>query len=61
MLCICPHMPPEWNGLTFRIHHLDSWLEITVHADNSVEVKVLEGGSVEIRIQGEKVTVRREI
>ena len=51
----------EWNGLTFRIHHLDSWLEITVHADNSVEVKVLEGGSVEIRIQGEKVTVRREI
>ena len=56
-----PHMPPEWNGLTFRIHHLDSWLEITVHADNSVEVKVLEGGSVEIRIQGEKVTVRREI
>lgn len=61
MLCICPHMPPEWSGLTFRIHHLDSWLEITVHADNNVEVKVLEGGSVEVRIQGEKVTVRREI
>ena len=57
ILCIQPHMPPEWNGLTFRIHYLNSWLEIAVRADNSVEVKVLEGESMEIKVNGERVRV----
>ena len=50
-------MPPEWNGLTFRIHYLNAWLEIAVQADNSVEVKVLEGESMEIKVNGERVRV----
>lgn len=50
---IRPHMPKEWEGLTFRLHHRGSWLEISVSPDNSVNVTVLEGGPVTVRRNGE--------
>ena len=57
MLCIQPNMPPEWNGLTFRIHYLNSWLEIAVQADNHVDVKILEGEHTVVKVNGENVEV----
>ena len=57
ILCIQPNMPPEWNGLTFRIHYLNSWLEIAVQADNHVDVKILEGEHTVVKGNGENVEV----
>lgn len=51
-LCICPHMPPEWNELSFRLWHKGSLLEITVSGDNRVQVVLLSGASVKARING---------
>ena len=42
-LNITPKMPKEWEGVTFRIHYLNSWLEISIDAKNNAAVKVLEG------------------
>ena len=57
MLCIQPNMPPEWNGLTFRIHYIKSRLEIAVQADNHVDVKILEGEHTVVKVNGENVEV----
>lgn len=56
ILSIKPNMPKEWEGLTFRVHHKGSWLEISVEKDNSVQVKVLEGEPVKIKINGDVKT-----
>lgn len=52
ILCIRPHMPKEWNGLKFRIHYQNSWIEISVTPDNDADVKVLEGSGMEVKING---------
>ena len=52
VLNICPHMPEEWTGLTFRIHHFNSWLEISVKKGNEVEVKLLQGDHTKVKING---------
>lgn len=57
ILSIRPNMPKEWENLTFRIHYVDSWLEIKISADNSALVKVLEGDHITVRINGETVEV----
>lgn len=54
---IRPHMPREWERLSFRLHHRGSWLEITIWPDNGARVKVLEGGPVRVRINGEAKTL----
>lgn len=40
---IRPHMPKEWKGLSFKLHHRGSRLEIAVSPDNRVTVTVLGG------------------
>lgn len=54
---IRPHMPKEWEGLSFKLHHRGSKMEITVLPDNSVTVTVLEGGPVSVRINGEAMVL----
>ena len=53
VLNIRPNMPKEWSGLTFRLHHYQSWLEISVQKNNEVEVKLLKGDHTQIKINGE--------
>lgn len=57
ILCISPKMPREWSGLTFRIHYLNTWLEISISSDNEVHVIVLEGEGLEIKINKKKIRV----
>ncbi len=54
-LCIRPMMPKEWTTLTFRIHYLNSWLEISISSDNQTQVKVLQGEPMTVKINGIKV------
>lgn len=56
-LSIRPNMPKEWEGLSFRIHYLNSWLEFKVEANNEAAVTLLEGDSVNVKINGNVVTV----
>lgn len=51
-LAIRPHMPKEWERLSFKLHYRGSWLKITITKDNEAEVVVLEGGPVSVRING---------
>lgn len=51
-LCITPHMPKEWEGLTFRIHYSDSWLEISINPANEVNITVLGGDIKKVKING---------
>ena len=52
MLHIRPNMPKEWESLTFRLHYLGSWIEITVNRDNSAQVKLLAGNHTSVNING---------
>ena len=56
---IRPHMPKEWKGLSFKLHHRGSRLEIAVSPDNRVTVTVLEGGPVTVRMNGKVVILGR--
>lgn len=57
ILSISPNMPQEWTGLRFRLHYLNSWLEIHVKQDNSVEVKLLDGDRIKLKINGRMTEV----
>lgn len=54
-LCIRPNLPKEWNQITFRIHYLCAWLEIVIDGKNQVNVKILEGERVPIKVNGTKI------
>uniref|UniRef100_UPI003260B57A glycoside hydrolase family 65 protein n=1 Tax=Clostridium sp. NkU-1 TaxID=1095009 RepID=UPI003260B57A len=60
MLTVRPHMPKEWEGLDFCLHHLNSRLRITISRDNSVLVKVLDGEALEVNVNGQIVKAVRE-
>ena len=53
ILSISPNMPKEWESLTFRIHYLNSWLEIMIDKENHTVVKILQGDSITVRVNGE--------
>lgn len=57
MLHIRPNMPKEWKGLTFRLHYLGSWIEISVTADNRAQVRLLSGENAKININGKIIEV----
>lgn len=57
VLCIHPNMPREWKGLKFRLHYMNSWLEISISPDNEVNVKVLEGEGLEMKVNGKQTRV----
>lgn len=57
ILNITPKMPKEWEGVTFRIHYLNSWLEISIDAKNNAAVKVLEGAQTDVKVNGELMRV----
>lgn len=52
ILHIRPNMPKEWKGLTFRLHYLGSWIEISVTKDNQAQVKLLAGEHTKVNING---------
>lgn len=57
ILNITPKMPKEWEGVTFRIHYLNSWLEISIDAKNNAAVKVLEGAQTDVKVNGKPMRV----
>ena len=57
ILNITPKMPKEWEGVTFRIHYLNSWLEISIDAKNEAAVKVLEGARTDVKVNGKLMRV----
>lgn len=57
ILNISPKMPKEWERVTFRIHYLDSWLEISIDANNKAAVKVLEGAQTDVKVNGKLMRV----
>lgn len=57
ILNITPKMPKEWEGVTFRIHYLNSWLEISIDAKNNAAVKVLEGARTDVKVNGKLMRV----
>lgn len=58
MLHVKPNMPKEWEGLSFRLTHLNSFVEITIAQDNSVTVTLLEGEPTKANINGTVVEVK---
>lgn len=52
ILQITPNMPKEWEGLTFRLHYLNSFVEITVDAKNDANVTLVDGEPAQVRING---------
>lgn len=57
ILNITPKMPKEWEGVTFRIHYLNSWLEISIDAKSNAAVKVLEGAQTDVKVNGKLMRV----
>lgn len=57
ILNITPKMPKEWEGVTLRIHYLNSWLEISIDAKNNAAVKVLEGAQTDVKVNGKLMRV----
>lgn len=57
ILNITPKIPKEWEGVTFRIHYLNSWLEISIDAKNNAAVKVLEGAQTDVKVNGKLMRV----
>lgn len=57
ILNITPKMPKEWEGVTFRIHYLNSWLEISIDAKNNAAVKVLKGAQTDVKVNGKLMRV----
>ena len=57
ILNITPKMPKEWEGVIFRIHYLNSWLEISIDAKNNAAVKVLEGAQTDVKVNGKLMRV----
>ena len=57
ILNITPKMPKEWEGVTFRIHYLNSWLEISIDTKNNAAVKVLEGAQTDVKVNGKLMRV----
>lgn len=58
-LCIHPNLPKEWSGLTFRIHYFGAWLEIAIAGNEHVEVRILEGEEMDVKVNGNTVRARR--
>lgn len=56
VLDIRPHMPEQWEGLTFKLHYRGSRLEISITPDNRVCATVLAGGPTAVRIHGSLMT-----
>lgn len=52
MLHIRPNMPKEWENLTFRLHYLGSWIQISVTGEDQVQVTRLAGEHTKINING---------
>jgi len=53
-------MPKEWEGLDFSLHYLNSLLKITISRDDSVLVKVLDGETLEVKVNGQIIKASRE-
>lgn len=53
MLNIRPNMPKEWNKLTFRLHYMGAWMEISVTGENKAEIRLLSGEHIRVRLNGE--------
>lgn len=58
VLQVTPHMPAQWEGISFRLQYLNSFLEITVDASNRATVTLLEGEPTQVRINGELTDVK---
>lgn len=56
MLNIHPYLPKEWEKLTFRIHRPEAWLEISILSNEEVQVTVLDGQEIDVKING---TIRK--
>lgn len=58
-LCIHPNLPDEWKSLSFRIHYMGAWLEITMKENGECSVSVLEGEMPQVKVNGELIEARR--
>ena len=58
MLHIKPNMPKEWEGLTFRLTHLNSFIEIAIAKNNNALVTLLKGEPTQVNINGTVVAVK---
>lgn len=57
VLCIEPKMPPEWEGLSFKIHFRGREVSINIPQSGEPEVKLINGESMICRINGQEVTI----
>ena len=58
-LHINPRLPKEWEGLSFRIHCPESWLQIDIDEAQEVKATVLEGKETDVLINGVRKKARR--
>ncbi len=58
-LHINPRLPKEWEGLSFRIHCPESWLQIDIDQAQEVKATVLEGKETDVLINGVRKKARR--
>lgn len=57
MLHIRPHMPGEWEELSFRLHYRGRWIEITIKKGSSTEVRRLSGEPVGVNFNGKTTEI----
>lgn len=57
-LHINPRLPKEWEGLSFRIHCPESWLQIDIDEAQEVKATVLEGKETDVLINGVRKKAR---
>lgn len=58
-LHINPRLPKEWEGLSFRIHCPESWIQIDIDEAQEVKATVLEGKETDVLINGVRKKARR--
>ena len=57
-LAIAPKMPETWNSLHFQIMDRDSQLDVLIQHDNSVQIRLLDGPSVTVLVNGQSQVVK---
>lgn len=57
MLHIKPNMPVEWEALSFRLHYMRRWIDITIKNGNRTDVTLLSGEHMRVMINGESTEI----
>ena len=58
-LLLAPSIPEKWTSYTFKISYQGALLEIKV-SQNDVQLRLLEGSPVTVKLYGQETTIAQE-